>query len=187
MTTAHPVALPAPGPVPTATATSRYIGVAVAIMLLIGGVIAIREAGLVFGWLDGTSWFRAAVATADGLHRQWWMVPLGSVAVLLGGWLVFAALRPRRKTAVAVDATGSVWMRPRDIARLARHAAGSVPGVEVLSSEATRRKVTLYVGLRDVESPDGAKGAITAAVASATEILLPPPRVAVRIGTSESS
>ena len=68
-----------------------------------------------------------------------------------------------------------------------QHAATSVSGVEVLRSEATRRKVTLYVGVPGTESEAGAKGAITAAVGSATEILLPPPQVAVRIVTSGSA
>ena len=66
-------------------------------------------------------------------------------------------------------------------------AAAAVPGVEVLRSEATRRKVILYVGLTGAESDSGAKGAIAAAVGSATEILSPPPRIAVRIGTSGSA
>ncbi|GAS95804.1 uncharacterized protein RMCC_2770 [Mycolicibacterium canariasense] len=198
MTTADAVPLPAPGRVPVATATARYIGVVLALVVLAAGVLAVREAGVTLGWITGTSWIGAAVTAVDGLHSQWWMVPAGAVALAAGAWLVFSALRPRRKTAIAVDASAAVWMRPRDVARLASHAASAVPGVEVLRADATRRKVTLYVGLTGVESGDAsgsqpgtvsgaaAKGAVTAAVGSATEILLPPPRIAVRIGTSRS-
>jgi hypothetical protein len=187
MTTADAAPLPAAGRVPVATATARYIGVALALLLLSSGVLAVREAGVALGWITGTSWIGPAVAAVDGLHSQWWMVPAGAVALLLGGWLVFSALRPRRRTAVAVDTLASVWMRPRDVARLASHAAGTVPGVEVLRAKATRRKVTLYVGLTGTEAETTAKGAVTAAVGSATEILQPPPRVAVRIGTGGSA
>ncbi|MBI3226057.1 MAG: hypothetical protein HYZ39_13480 [Mycolicibacterium cosmeticum] len=187
MTTADPVALPAPGRVPVATAPARYIGVALALTFLIAGGLALREAGVVLGWVAGTSWIGTVVAAVDGLHSQWWMVPAGAVVLAAGAWMVFSALRPRRKTAVAVDAQGAVWMRPRDVARLASFAAAAVPGVEVLRSEATRRKVILYVGLTGAESDSGAKGAIAAAVGSATEILSPPPRIAVRIGTSGSA
>lgn len=112
------------------------------------------------------------------------MVPAGAVALILGLWLVVVAVRPRRKTVVAVDAAGSVWMRPRDVARLASHAASCVPGVEVLNSAATRRKVTMYVGITGMESDAAAKGSIAAAVGSATEILVPTPKIVVRIGTS---
>ncbi|CDO05405.1 hypothetical protein C1S82_13210 [Mycolicibacterium cosmeticum] len=194
MTTADAVPLPAAGRVPVATATARYIGVVLAVVLLAAGVLAVREAGVTLGWITGTSWIGTALTAVDGLRSQWWMVPAGAVALAAGAWLVFSALRPRRKTAIAVDASAAVWMRPRDVARLASHAAAAVPGVEVLRAEATRRKVTLYVGLTGAESGDAAgagsgaaaKGAITAAVGSATEILLPPPRIAVRIGTSRS-
>lgn len=187
MTTADTAGLPAPGRVPVAAATARHIGVALALVALCAGVFALREAGVALGWMAGTSWIGAALTAVDGLSGQWWMVPAGAVALILGAWMVFSALRPRRKTAVAVDARAAVWMRPRDVARLASHAATSVSGVEVLRSEATRRKVTLYVGVSGTESEAGAKGAITAAVGSATEILRPPPQVAVRIVTSGSA
>ncbi|MGB8405031.1 MAG: DUF6286 domain-containing protein [Mycobacterium sp.] len=182
--TADAIALPIPGRVPVAPATARRIAVVLALILLIGGVVVLREAGVVLGWVAGTPWIGTAATALNGLHSQWWMVPIGAGALVVGAWLVFMALRPRRKTVVAVDAAGSVWMRPSDVARLASYAASTVPGVEVLQSQATRRKVVLYVGLTGVESDVAAKGAITAAVGSATEILLPPPQIAVRIGTS---
>lgn len=187
MTTADALPLPAAGRMPTATATARYIGVALALVLLAAGVLALREAGVALGWIAGTSWISGAAAMVDGLHSQWWMVPAGVTTAVVGTWMVFAALRPRRKTVVAVDAAGAVWMRPRDVARLASYAAASVPGVEVLCSEATRRKVTLHIGLTGVESGAEVKGAITAAVGSATEVLKPAPQIAVRIETSGSA
>jgi len=184
MMTVDAIALPAPGRVPVAPAAARRIAVLLALIVLIVGVMALREAGVVLGWVHGTPWVGTSVAAVNGLHSRWWMIPAGAGAAVVGGWLMFIALWPRRKTVVAVDAAGSVWMRPRDVARLASHAASSVAGVEVLHAEATRRKVVLYVGLTGADSDAAAKGAITAAVGSATEILLPPPRIAVRIGTS---
>lgn len=44
--------------------------------------------------------------------------------------------------------------------------------------------MTLYVGLTGVDSEIATKGAIAAVVGSATEILIPTPRITVRIGTS---
>lgn len=182
--TADNVALPAPGRSPAAAATARYVAVALALIVMFVGVVSLREAGVVLGWVGGTPWIGTAIAALNGLRSQWWMVPAGVGALLLGLWLVFVALRPRRKTVVAVDAAGSVWMRPRDVARLATHAASCVPGVEVLNSAATRRKVTMYVGITGIESDTAAKGAVAAAVGSATEILIPTPKIVVRIGTS---
>ena len=182
--TADNFALPAPGKSPAAAATARYVAVALALIVMCGGAVSLREAGVELGWVAGTPWIGTAVTALNGLRSQWWMVPAGVVALLLGAWLVFVAVRPRRKTVVAVDAAGSVWMRPRDVARLASHAASCVPGVEVLNSAATRRKVTMYVGLSGTDSDVTVKGAIAAAVGSATEILIPTPRIVVRIGTS---
>lgn len=184
MMTADNLALPVPGRSPAATATARYVAVALALVVTFGGVVSLREAGVVLGWVAGTPWIGSAITALNGLRSQWWMVPAGVGALLLGLWLVIVALRPRRKTVVAVDGAGSVWMRPRDVARLASHAASCVPGVEVLNSAATRRKVTLYVGITGIDSDTTAKGAIAAAVGSATEILTPTPRIVVRIGTS---
>ncbi|MCX8561953.1 DUF6286 domain-containing protein [Mycolicibacterium mucogenicum] len=182
--TADNLALPAPGRSPVAAATARYVAVALALVVMFGGVVSLREAGVELGWVAGTPWIGTAITALNGLRSQWWMVPAGAVALLLGLWLVVVAVRPRRKTVVAVDAAGSVWMRPRDVARLASHAASCVPGVEVLNSAATRRKVTMYVGITGAESDTAAKGAIAAAVGSATETLVPTPRIVVRIGTS---
>jgi hypothetical protein len=187
MTTVDTVAVSTPDRAPLATATARHLAVLLALVLLAAGIVALREASVVLGWVSGTAWFAEGLTAADGLRSQWWMVPIGCLVTLGGLWMVFAALRPRRKIAVAVDTASAVWMRPRDVAWLASYAAGSVPGVEVLTSEATRRRVTLYVGLTAVESVDGAKGAITAAVGSATEILDPPPQIRVRIATVEAT
>lgn len=185
--TADNVALPVPGRSPAAAATARTVAVVLALVVMCGGVVSLREAGVQLGWVAGAPWIGTALTALNGLRSQWWMVPAGAGALLVGAWLVFVALRPRRKTVVAVDAAGSVWMRPRDVARLASHAASCVPGVEVLNSAATRRKVTMYVGLSSIESEISAKGAIAAAVGSATEILVPTPRIVVRIGTSGSA
>ncbi|MUL78447.1 DUF6286 domain-containing protein [Mycolicibacterium sp. CBMA 226] len=185
--TADNVALPAPGRSPAAVATARYVAVALALIVMCGGIVSLREAGVKLGWFTGTPWIGTAVTALNGLRSHWWMMPAGVCALLVGAWLVFVALRPRRKTVVAVDAAGSVWMRPRDVARLASHAASCVPGVEVLNSAATRRKVTMYVGLSGIESDISTKGAIAAAVGSATEVLSPTPRIVVRISTSGSA
>ena len=66
-----------------------------------------------------------------------------TAAVLVGAWCVYAALRPRRRTAVAVAARSSVWIAPADLARLASRAAETVPGVLDARSSATLRKITV--------------------------------------------
>lgn len=182
--TADAIVLPTPGRAPVTAATARCIAVALALIVLAVGVVALRDAGVELGFVAGTPWIATAATGLNGLRSQWWMVPVGAGVVAIGVWLVVMALLPRRKTVVAVDAAGSVWMRPRDVARLASYAACSVPGVEVLNAAATRRKVTLYVGLTGVDSEIATKGAIAAVVGSATEILIPTPRITVRIGTS---
>lgn len=165
---------------PVATPTVRRVGVLLAAAMLALGVIALRDTAVTLGWLRGTRWIDAAVTAADGRHDQWWMVPIGAVGILIGGWLVSCACRPARTTAMKLKAASSQWMSPTDVARLASDAAGGVAGVLRARSDATRRRVRVTADQGDVGvSPDE----VRAAVVTALGVLRRPPRVTVRIKT----
>jgi hypothetical protein len=111
------------------------------------------------------------------------MIPAGIVAVVIGAWWVYAALRPRRRTAVAVTARSSVWIGPADLARLASRAAEKVPGVVEARSSATLRKVTVTAKTTAGDARAGVAAAVETAVRDATAVASPPPTVRVRTRT----
>ncbi|MCV7422744.1 hypothetical protein H7K45_19535 [Mycobacterium yunnanensis] len=168
MTTASEQAVavrPAPGRPPVAAPAAGYVGALLAFLILTAGAVALRDAAVHFGWLTGTAWIDTAVAGLDGLTPQGWMLPAGVVVAVVGLWWIVAALRPRRPTALEVPAQTSVWIAKADVARLARAAAESVPGVLSSRALASLRSVKVTA---DVTGDDAAlQAAITTAVADA--------------------
>jgi len=81
----------------------------------------------------------------DGQPASPWLVPIGIVLVLLGLWLLVVALRPRPRPATQLQAQTGVYLRTRDIARLARGAAESVGGVISADASASRGAVDVSV------------------------------------------
>jgi hypothetical protein len=185
MTTTHERAAavdPAPGRPPVAAPAAGYVGALIALLILAAGAVALRDAAVRFGWLQGTAWTDTAVSGLDGLTYQPWMLPGGVVAILIGLWWVSAALRPRRRTALAVPARTSVWIAKADLARLASAAAASVPGVLDSRTSASLRTVKVTA---DVTGSDPAlKTAITTAVSEAIGgFTTTTPRIKVRTRT----
>ena len=173
---------PASGRPPVAAPAAGYVAALIALLILAVGVVALRDAAVHFGWLRGTAWTDTAVSGLDGLTYQPWMLPAGIVAILIGLWWVSAALRPRRRTALAVPARTSVWIAKSDLARLASAAAASVPGVLDSRSSASPRTVKVTA---DVTGSDPAlKAAITTAVADTIGgFTTTTPRIKVRTRT----
>jgi hypothetical protein len=183
---AKQIATPAAASPPVAAPAAGYVGTLIAVLLLGLGVVALRDGAVSAGWLDGKEWTKNAVGWVDGLTFAWWMIPVAIVAIVVGLWWVYAAVRPRRRTAVAVAARSSVWIAPADLARLASAAAESVAGVLDARSSATLHRITVTAhttaddGAADVES------AITDAVRDATAILGTPMKIRVRTRTGDA-
>lgn len=108
------------------------------------------------------------------------MVPAGVIAIMVGTWSVYAAVRPRRRTAIAVTARSGVWIGRADLARLASHAAESVPGVLDARSSATLRTITVTAR---VTAASGMESTIVEAVRDATAITTTPLKIRVRTRT----
>ena len=168
----EPLALPAAG----------FTGPLVALLVLAAGVVGIRDGIVAAGWLDGSSWTASAADWIDGLTFQGWMIPVAIATIVVGLLLLFAALKPRRKTAVPLTADTSVYIEPAGIARVAADAARSVPGVLDARASATRKSVTVRA---DVTGDDrsGLKKSITDQVRTALEPLASAPKTTVRTRT----
>ena len=133
--------------------------------------------------MRGRPFLTTAIGWIDGLGFDWWMIPAAIVAIVVGVWWVYAALRPRRRTAVAVTARSSVWIGPADLARLASGAAETVPGVVEARSSATLRKIAVTGKTTVGDAGSGLAAAVEAAVRDATAVATSPPTVRVRMRT----
>ena len=168
----------ASGRAPVAAPAAATVGVLVALLVLGAGVVGVRDGAVGAGWLDGAYWTRTAAQHIDGLTPQVWMIPVGALLALVGLWWVLAALKPRRRTAVALVADSAVWVRPRDLAHLAAATADAVPGVTHTSTSAKRRRVSVTV---DTTSSDttAVRTEVTEAVTDRLAVLDSIPRVKV--------
>ena len=178
---AHSPARPAAGDAPTALPAAAPAAVFLALVLLGLGVVALRDTAVTLQWLPGTPWLDTVIHGVDGLRFAWWMIPAGLAALLLGLILVTCALRPRRKTAVAVTAASSVWISPWDLAGVATHAANSVPGVFDARTAATRRTLAVSASVTDAALTDAKTAEVQTAVHAATQITSAPMKITVRI------
>lgn len=138
-----------PGPRPVAAPAVGYVGALLAIALLAIAAVALRDAAVSAGWLNGTRWVDAAIEWLDGRSFATWMIPVGVVTLLVGLWLLFLAVLPRRPTAVRADARSSVWIEYNDLARAAARLAVTLPGVLAARATATRRRVTIIADVTD--------------------------------------
>ena len=166
------------GRAPVAAPAAATVGVLLALGLLGAGVVGVRDGAVGAGWLHGAYWTRTAAQYVDGLTPQAWMIPVGVVLALVGAWWVLAALKRRRRTALAVQAGSAVWIRPRDLAHLAAATADQVPGVTHASTSAKRRRVSVTV---DTTSNDttAVRTEVTEAVTDRLAALASAPRVKV--------
>jgi Family of unknown function (DUF6286) len=168
---------PAAAPPPLAPAAAHYVGTIGAFLLIAAGVIGIRDGIAAAGWISGPSWTRSAVTWLDGQSAHGWMVPVGVILALIGLVLVFAAVSPRRRKAIPVRASTSVYLGVSDTAKIAAAAARVVPGVTQANASATRRAVKVSAR---TTGPEVAKDTISDAVRAALQPLATTPRVAVR-------
>ncbi|MGX6607464.1 DUF6286 domain-containing protein [Micromonosporaceae bacterium Da 78-11] len=125
----------------------------------------------------GRTWLAAMINGLDRTTAEWWMIPAGVGIALLGVWLTVTGLRPRSRKTLAVTSETGVFLRTRDVARLASAAAGDVDGVLSASSVASRRTVTVTVE----SDRDGVADEVGVTVDQRLSALASPPKVKVRV------
>lgn len=161
----------------TGAGTIGAVGPVLALVLTgIGGVLlhdALAEADS----RPGRTWLAAVVDGLDGSTAEWWMIPAGAAVALLGVWLIVTAVRPRSRKMLAVTSQTGVFLRTRDIARLAAAAADDVDGVLSAGSVAGRRAVTVTVE----SDRDGIADLVRETVEQRLSALVNPPKVKVRV------
>lgn len=137
-----PTPLPA-AKTPVGAGGAAVVGLILAVLLIVVGVVAVHDAFAAGGVVGGTPWIDGVAGALDGVTPAVWVVPVGVVLVLVGLWLLLTALRPRPRAAITLHAKTGVFLRPRDVATLARSAAQDVDGVTSAKVTATTRKITV--------------------------------------------
>lgn len=153
------------------------VGPVLAILLTAVGVVLLQDALSTVDNVPGRSWLAALIEGLNGFTAEWWLLPAGVAAALIGVWLIVTALRPRSRKTLAVTSATGVFLRTRDIARLASAAADDVDGVLSASSVANRRTVTVTVESETA----GIAEQVQEAVGQRLAALATPPAVKVRV------
>ena len=153
------------------------VGPLMALSLTAVGVMLLHDAIAQADTRPGRTWVAAVIDGLDGSTAEWWMIPAGLAVALAGVWLIVTALRPRSRTTLAVTSRTGLFLRSRDVARLASAAADDVDGVLSAKSVASRRAVTV-----SVESDrDGVADVVRDTVTERLSPLVSPPKVKVRV------
>lgn len=166
---------------PVGSGRIATVGLVLALLLTAGGVILVRDALVYGGALGGTPWIQQLARAVNGVTAAGWMLPVAVLLVLLGLWLLLTALRPRPRTALSLTSATGVFLRPRDVARLAQTTAENVDGVLSTTVNASRRTLTIQVhstGATDVA--DHVQSAVTQRLST----LENPPTVKVSAGAA---
>ncbi|MGI8578685.1 MAG: DUF6286 domain-containing protein [Nocardioidaceae bacterium] len=175
-----PEATAVPGRTPVASPAAGPVGILIALVLIAVGVVGIRDALTAAGAFSGQLWTARAADTLDGLARADWMIPAGVVAILIGLWWLFAALKPRRRTGLQLGDSGLVWIRPRDVARVASTAAEDVDGITSAHSSASRRGVNVSVETTATTASE-IERRVTETVAERLSAVDPSPKIKVNV------
>ncbi|PRQ10937.1 hypothetical protein C1Y63_08720 [Corynebacterium sp. 13CS0277] len=135
---------PTPRP-PAASPVARYIAILIGLLLVVGGVLAIREYWLFTDSGEGISLLKETLDHAGRASFEPWMFPTGIIGVMVGVLLLYLAVRPRTKTHRRLRGNVHVFVRPVDVARLCTAHAEKAPGVLKAHTVATQRTVTVSV------------------------------------------
>jgi Family of unknown function (DUF6286) len=163
---------------PVGKAAAAPVGVLVAAATIAAGVAGVRDALQAAGVVNGPSWTGWLADKLEVLKPVDWMIPAGIIAVVAGLWFLVAAVKPRRVTHVAVGHDG-VWIRRRDVARLAAESAETVDSV--ISATAKSRRRTLRITVRATGDTERVGTNLDASIGQRLAGLSPPPRVRSRV------
>lgn len=176
---------PAPLPAaktPLGPGVVTLVGLILAVLVIALGAVGVHDALVGAGAVADPSWVDAAAKGLQGLKPAFWLLPVGLTLVVLGLWLLVSALRPRPRTAIALQARTGVFLRPRDVATLARSAAQDVDGVTSAKVTASPRRISVAAR----STTGGLQQNIAQAVTTRLRALAKAPTVRVTIKTEGS-
>src|SRR5699024_6640400 len=108
-------------------------------------VLAGHELLVYHGVLTGPAWVADAFQWVAQLTWRTWMYYAAPAAIFAGLVLVWAAVRPRRRTHARLDGEPVLWLSPTAVARTCSARAQGVGAVASARSAAGRRRVRVTV------------------------------------------
>lgn len=127
---------------PVGTGASPLVAQLIALAFILIGAVGIMEVLSSTGAIKTTSRTAAAVDALDGLRSDSAWVPIvGVVLVILGVLLLPIVFKPRPRKGLPLDANTGVYLRTRDIARIAESALAGATTVTDVTVKATRRQL----------------------------------------------
>ncbi|WP_200175895.1 DUF6286 domain-containing protein, partial [Tomitella cavernea] len=79
-------------------------GIVGALLVLAAAIAGVQNAIVHAGWAPAPSWLGTLADAVDGARPQPWWGVVGAAAAACGVWLLVLAVKPRRRTAIAVSA-----------------------------------------------------------------------------------
>ncbi|MCW2818661.1 MAG: hypothetical protein JWR42_1448 [Marmoricola sp.] len=127
---------------PVGVGSAPLVAQLLALLLIALGVVGVQEALVRSGAIHGSSWTGAAVSSVDGTR---WTDPLvlavGIVAVVLGLLMLPVGLLRRPRRSVALQAETGVYLRTKDLAKIATAAVEGADAVTDVHVDARSRSL----------------------------------------------
>jgi hypothetical protein len=126
---------------PVGTGSSPLVAQLIALALIGLGILGIQEALVRTSAITSSSWTSAVVDAVDGLTTATWVLIVGAVLAVLGLLLLPIVFKRRPRKTVSLSASTGVYLRTRDLGRIAEGAIAGIDTVTDVSVKASRKKV----------------------------------------------
>jgi len=134
---------------PAANPTAVVPGVLIGVAMLSLAVVAVRDLLVAAGWISGPGWLTTAALWVADIDWWDWMWPAAVASIIVGGVLLWLAVRPRRRTHLSVAEHEVLWTRRGDVARRCSAAVSALGGVSHATTVVGRRTVKVSVTVHD--------------------------------------
>ncbi len=125
---------------PVGVGSAPLVAQLLALVLVVLGVVLVREALVLAGAVAGSAWTTSILDSVDGTRLTDPLVLVAGIVLAVVGLLLLPVgllRRPRRS--VALEAQTGVYLRTKDLAKVAKSAVEGADAVTDVSVEASRR------------------------------------------------
>jgi len=165
---------------PVAAGVLTLLGVLWSLLVIALAVVCIRDTLVALGALGGEPWIKGVTDTLDGTTATNWIFAIGVACALLGLLLLWAAVKPRPRRGIEIEADTGVLVSKPAVRRLASSAAREVDGVDMVSVTASRKTVTVDAAILPGAPVDEVRANISEAVTDRLSALRERPEIRVR-------
>lgn len=114
---------------PVSAAILSVLGVIWSVLLIAVAVVCLHDALVAFGVLNGRAWIANRRRGSRRHPGAGWLSVVGVLCVLVGLFLLFVALKPRRRKGIEVEAAAGPVEQPRGVRPLRHRRGGQQPAL----------------------------------------------------------